>query len=230
MIVLTGVIALAALYQAWFIWKQARILKASENRAKERDVPSMRMTPLTRSFTRIVLNQHTEEVTETSYAGFTVTNAGFVQVEITSFSFEVGWLPSTATQDAATARISFEPVRLHGDSTVSTMSLPHRLRHGESFHVLFDRDQLIRESAKLDGETPIHLRPYCNDSLGNKHHPHHGSFFGGQPHLLPRRTQSWPCHRGRARATRAGPPAAIRSVEFGERPATVSMIRPMRRT
>ena len=177
MIVLTGVIALAALCQAWFIWKQAQILKASENRAKERDVPMVRMTPLTRSFTCIVLNKPNDEVTETSYEGFTVTNAGFVEVEITSFSFEVGWLPSTATQDSSTSLISFEPVRLHGDSTVSTMSLPHCLRHGESFHVLFDRDQLVRESAKLGGETSVHLRPYRNDSLGNKHHPHHWIAF-----------------------------------------------------
>lgn len=177
MIVLTGVIALAALCQAWFIWKQAQILKASEKRAKERDVPTVRITPLARGFTRIVLKEPNDEVTRQSYEGFTVTNAGFVDIEITSFQFEVGWLPSTAPEDSPTARISFEPVTQHGDATVSTMSLPHRLRHGESFQVLYDRGQLVSESAKLGGEAPVHMRPYCNDSLGNKHHPHYWIAF-----------------------------------------------------
>ena len=174
MIVLTGLVALAALCQAWFIWKQAQILQASENRTKERDVPIVRMTPLTRSFTQIAINN---EITNKSYEGYTVTNAGFVDIEITYFHFEVGWLPSPAPGDSQTAKISFEPVTHHGDATVSTISLPHRLRHGESFHVLFDRDQLVSESAKLGGETPVHMRPYCNDSLGNKHHPHHWISF-----------------------------------------------------
>ena len=170
MIILTGTIALAALCQAWFIWKQAQILEASDKRAKKRDVPMVRMTPLTSSFTEIALMEPKDKVTQKSYEGFTVTNSGFVDVEITSFKFEVGWLPSTATQEPPTALIDFEPVKQHGETTVSTMSLPHRLRHGESFQVLFDRDQLVRESVKLGGEAPIHLRPYCNDSLGNKHH------------------------------------------------------------
>ncbi len=51
------------------------------------------------------------------------------------------------------------------------MSLPHSLRGGESFRVLYDTEILVDESARIGGETPAHMRPYCRDSLGNKHMP-----------------------------------------------------------
>ena len=132
-IVLTFVIAVAVIAQAWFTRTQARMFKESERRAG------------------------------------TVTNAGFVDIEIRSFAFEVGRMLNNGEDDYPTAEIMFQPVTRLGQATFSTMLLPHRLRHGESFSVLYDRAQLVEESTKLSGETPVHMRPYCHDSLRNKH-------------------------------------------------------------
>ena len=102
-----------------------------------------------------------------------VTNSGFVDIEITSFAFEAGRLPNTGQEDFPTAVMEFTPVERFKDFTVSTMSLPHRLRRGESFTVRYDNAKLVEESERIGGESPVHLRPYCRDSLGNKHMPHH---------------------------------------------------------
>lgn len=161
-------IALTA--QAYFTHKQARLLEKSEQRARDRDRPTVRITPLSRS---VVRPGPSGDLTTTSYEGFTVTNAGLMDVEITSFVFEVGGMANSGGDDSPTAEVTFEPVMHYGDGTISTMALPHRLRHSESFKVLYDAAKLVEESTRLGGETPVHMRPYCQDSLGNKHMPNH---------------------------------------------------------
>lgn len=163
---LTVVIAIAVIAQAYFTHKQARLLEKSERRARDRDRPTVLITALSRSVLR---TEPSGDVTTKSYEGFTVANAGFRDIEITSFAFEVGRMANNGDNAPATAVITFRPVMQDGEDTISTMSLPHRLRHGESFKVLYDAAKLVEESTKLGGEMPVRMRPYCKDSLGNKH-------------------------------------------------------------
>ena len=172
-ITLTVVIAVAVLAQAWFTRRQAQLLEESDRRARQRDEPAVRITSLAHSSTRF---GQSGDVTTESWDGFTVTNAGLRDIEITSFAFEIGRALNRGDDDHPTAEIMFEPVEL------STMSLPHRLRNGESFQVLYDREKLVAESARIGGETPAHMRPYCRDSLGNKHMPDHWTVYRPNNH------------------------------------------------
>jgi len=169
-IALTAVIVVAVSAQAWFTRTQARLLKESEQRARDRDKPTVRIVPLNHDVDWL---DPAGQLTTTSFQGFSVTNAGFVDVEIISFSFELGRLPTSGDDDSPTAEIVFPSVKSHQQATISTMSLPHRLRHGESFKVLYDMTQLVEESTKIGGEASVHMRPFCQDSLGNKHIPEH---------------------------------------------------------
>ena len=180
-IVLTVVIVVAVSAQAWFTRAQARLLKDAEQRARDRDKPKLRIVQLSHGVSRIDLSGAN---TRTSFEGFTVTNAGFADIEITFFAFEVGKLPSTEEDESPVDQVQFSPVTQHDGTNLSTMSLPHRLRPGESFRVLFDEEQLVSESTKIGDGTPVHMRPFFQDSLGNKHMDHwvvykdKGSFAG----------------------------------------------------
>ena len=167
---LTVVIAIAVVAQAWFTKTQARLLETSEKRARDRDKPAVRIVSSPFSVSH---RDADGDLTSTSFEGFTVTNAGFLDIEITSFAFEVGRLPNSGDDDSPTAEIVFSPVAQFEGLTVSSMSLPHRLRRGESFSVRYDNAQLVNESREVGGEAPVHMRPYCRDSLGNKHMPDH---------------------------------------------------------
>ena len=167
---LTVVIAIAVIAQAWFTKKQAPLLETSEKRARDRDKPAVRIVSSQLSVSH---RDAGGVLTATGFEGFIVTNAGFLDIEITSFAFEVGRLPNSGEDDSPTAEIVFSPVTEFAQVTVSTMSLPHRLRRGESFSVRYDNALLVNESKGLGGEAPVHLRPYCHDSLRNKHMPDH---------------------------------------------------------
>lgn len=167
---LTVVIAVAAIAQAWFTHKQEQLLEQSQKLALDRDKPRVRIVPSSHSMAPL---KPYGNATTTSFEGFIVTNTGFVDIEITSFKFEVGRMRNSGEDDSPTAMIEFVPVVQHNQTTISTISLPHRLRHGESFKVLYDRAQLVEESIRLGGESPVHMRPFCRDSLGNKHMPDH---------------------------------------------------------
>ena len=167
-LILTVIIAVAVIAQAWFTRTQARLLKESQRLARDRDKPKVRITPLTHFEDRI---GRSGDLETRSSEGFAVTNAGFTDIEITTFALEIGRMLDSGEDGYPTAEIQFAPVR------PSTMSLPHRLRPGESFRTLFDRAQLVQESTKIGGETPVHMRPYCYDSLGNKHKTDHWTIY-----------------------------------------------------
>ena len=173
-IVLTVVIVFAVSAQAWFTRAQALLLKESEQRARDRDKPSVRIVPLT---SHIKYSGPSGDTKFTTFQGFTVTNAGFIDVQITAFAFEIGRVISRGEDHFPTTEVVFPPVTQFEQATISTISLPHRLRYGESFSVLYDLAQLVAESARLGGETPVHMRPYCQDSLGNKHVPGHWTIY-----------------------------------------------------
>ena len=171
-VILTGVISIAVIAQAWFTYKQAEMLEQSEKRTRDRDKPRVGIIPLSH-------NVVTLGATTRSFEGFTVTNAGFMDIEISSIGFEVGRvLRSVVREEAIVSEISFPHVLVHEQATLSTVALPHRLRPGESFKVQYDEDMLVRESLRIGGSTPIHMRPYCMDSLGNRHTMKHWIAYG----------------------------------------------------
>lgn len=176
-IVLTVVIVVAVSAQAWFTRAQAGLLKESEQRARDRDKPKLRIVELSQGVSRI---DPSGDNIHTSFDGFTVTNAGFADIEITFFAFEVGKLPSTEDDESPVDQVQFSPVTQHDGTILSTMSLPHRLQPGESFRVLFDEEQLVSESTKIGDGPPVHMRPFFLDSLGNKHTLDHWVVYMGK--------------------------------------------------
>ena len=168
MVTLTAVIVVAVCAQAWFTRKQAYLLKQAAERDQERDKPRLRFAVLNYSFGREVDGAFRN----VNFIGFSVANAGFHDTEVTYFAFELGRaLPSHGERNP-TIEIAFQPVTSYEGSTLSTMKLPHRLRPGESFTVRHTASVVEREAAKIGGSTtPVHMRPYCRDSLGNKHVP-----------------------------------------------------------
>ena len=167
--VLTAIIAAAMVGQWWFIRRQAKLLEKADRQRRERDKPLVRITPFGHRFGSVDTGG---DATTREFDGFTVTNAGFRDIEITSFVFEIGKLLDSR-DDPATSEITFTPVDKHRETVLTTTELPHRLKPGESFKILYDTARMIEETIRIGGETPIRMRPYCRDSLGNKHMPHH---------------------------------------------------------
>lgn len=83
-----------------------------------------------------------------------MTNAGFVVVVVTEFAFETGKVIGNEDDTSRTVFIDFSPSVQYDQTNISTMMLPHRLRYGESFKVLFERKLMVRESAQIGGGNP----------------------------------------------------------------------------
>ena len=104
--------------------------------------------------------------------GFTVTNVGHVDVTITEIVLERG-VPSDGMDDGDSTEIVPTPVAETSGSDrkpLTTMNLPHRLRQGEAFRVVYPEYTLRRWNSLGNEKIPSRLRPYCMDSLGNKLH------------------------------------------------------------
>lgn len=166
-LILTSFICVAVTAQALFTHRQARLLEEANRRQRELEKPKVRIEATDLVHTR---TDSTGKTTEKRFTGFTVTNAGARDIEIVSFAFEIGRVYPAKHNDHGTEAIEFTPVRSKPhERQLTTMALPHRLRPSESFSAMYDMLRLIGESAKIGGETPVHMRPYCRDSLGNKH-------------------------------------------------------------
>ena len=155
MVVLTAIIAISVVVQAWCTSAQASIAGKAEERAVSRNQPKVKITPYCYSFGEISKDQHIEK----HFDGFTVVNAGFVPVTITNFNLETG-----VPVGAGSVSIPIvTPVDSYKDKTLTTMALPHRLEHSESFQVLYDEDDLIQKFGMK------RVRPICHDSLHNSY-------------------------------------------------------------
>lgn len=166
---LTFVIMIAVLAQAWFTRVQAQLLRKAEEQRLERQKPKVRIIPHVWTIGKIDASRNS---TDKKFDGFVVINAGFTDIEITTVVFETGRVLSEEQGDP-THRIFFNPVEEYEGERISTMQLPHRLRVGESFKVLYDRDRLVGASTEVGGDQAIHMRPRCEDSFGNEHVLHH---------------------------------------------------------
>jgi len=183
-IVLTFLIAVGVGAQAWFVYVQAQSLKRAEKLAedahtsareqeklaREREKPTLRFGTYTRDTSSLTAEEPSGNVERTRDVGFTVTNVGYVDVIITQIVLERG-VPSDGMDDGDPTEIVPTPVAETSGSDrkpLSTMNLPHRLRRGESFEVVYPDSALRKWNSLGNPKVPSRLRPYCMDSLGNR--------------------------------------------------------------
>ena len=183
-IVLTGLIAVGVGAQAWFVYVQAQSLKRAEKvaedarelareherLAREREKPALRFGSYTHGVSRSTGGEPSACVDRSCNPGFTVTNVGYVDVIVTQIVLERG-VPSDGEDDGDPTEIVPTPIAdtFGGDKKpLSTMDLPHRLRRGESFTVVYPDSVLRRWNSLGNQKIPTRLRPYCTDSLGNR--------------------------------------------------------------
>ena len=165
MIVLTIIIAISVLVQAVYTSKQARILAESEQRNRERSVPTVKITPVFHT-----VQDGDDEFGNPnwkSFVGLTIANASPFDITITSIEFEQG-IPIDSDSRISTV-VWFPHVTRYKDSLLSNVSLPHRLQYGQTLQVMFDEAHVVEELKLNGGGTPVRVRPRCFDSLGNKH-------------------------------------------------------------
>ena len=182
-IVLTFLIVVGVGAQAWFVYVQAQSLKRAEKltedtiaSAKEqeklarvREQPALKFGIYTHNVSSRV-EDPSADVQRLSNVGFTVTNVGYVDVIITQIVLERG-VPNDGLDDGDPTEIVPTPMAdtFGGDKRpMTTMDLPHRLRRGESFAVVYSDSTMRRWNSLGNPDTPSRLRPYCMDSLGFK--------------------------------------------------------------
>lgn len=164
MIILTVIIAGSVVVQAWSTVKQARISDEVRRREDERTRPRLIVVP-----TNLTKD-------DASFVGFTVTNASHFGVTVTSLGCECA-IPLNS-EGPVTGLTDFpNPVMTHNDDDVSNMSLPHKLRHGETFRVLFNGKNIENQLAD-EGASEL-VRPQFRDSLGGVHTSVHWIAYKG---------------------------------------------------
>lgn len=183
-IVLTFLIAVGVGAQAWFVYVQAQSLKRAEKLtevtiesakqqeklAREREQPALKFGIYTHNVSSSTIEESSPDLGRFTNVGFTVTNVGYVDVTITQIVLERG-VPYDGLDDGGPTEIVATPVAdtFSGDNRpMTTMDLPHRLRRGESFRVLYSDRTMRRWNSLGNPDTPSRLRPYCMDSLGFK--------------------------------------------------------------
>lgn len=126
----------------------------------ERRIPKVGLMPSTYVFS--------ESLGETTrFEGFTVVNKGHVDVIITSFGWELGG--GDLDENSHIFPLLGEVMTYKG-STISTMSLPHRLSPGESFNAMYDPEELESHLKPANpDEPPKALQPSCRDIHGNEY-------------------------------------------------------------
>ena len=183
-IVLTFLIVVGVGAQAWFVYVQAQSLKRAEKvaedarasareqerLAREREKPALRFGIYTHGTGTLTAGEPSGVAERSSDIGFTVTNVGYVDVIVTQIVLERG-VPSDGMDDGDPTEIVPTPVAETSGSDkkpLTTMNLPHRLRRGESFRVVYPDSTLRSWNSLGNQKTPSRLRPCCMDSLGNK--------------------------------------------------------------
>ena len=169
MIVLTVIIAGAVVVQAWSTVKQARISDEVRRREDERTKPRLIVVPTNLA------------VDDGSFVGFNVTNASHFDVTVTSLSCECA-IPLNREGPVTVLTDFPNPVQTHNGNGISTMSLPHKLGHGETFTVLFDRKNIQDHLA--DGGASELVRPQFRDSLGGVHTSVHWIAYKGSATVM----------------------------------------------
>ena len=150
--IVTRQLSRSAKRQTLLIERQTDILQENQRMAVERDEPKLLLRQTSHTIGRLTEDGHTN----THFDGFTITNAGAVDVTITgvgaSFAVPVGDPDASSTSSLQLAPREWKGFRIGG------ADIPVKLEPGDIATYLFDGDVLERTNR------PFQWR--CQDSLG----------------------------------------------------------------
>ena len=155
MVLLTAIIASSAWSQAKSTQRQARLLEQQMEGEKARNTP------------KVSFNRNTYTYEQISFHGFTLTNSSPFDITITWFGL-LGGIPEPEWHKTFTPIFNPPPIEEYKGHKLSDCRVPHRLKYGETMTVYFDDFVNFLLKNKETGQ-PIRVKPYCYDSLGNRH-------------------------------------------------------------
>ena len=164
-IILTAIIACCVLVQTKYMGEQARILADSEQRTRERDKPTVRITTL--SYAIRYYDDDSGKPQEKSFVGFSIANASPFDITITSIGLELG-IPID-NDGGVRSELYIPQVTSYKKWELSSFAPPHRLQYGETLQVLYDRADAVEQLKRHGSGNPARIRPRCHDSLGNEY-------------------------------------------------------------
>lgn len=154
LVVVTRQLAKAAGRQTEYLRQQTKIQKAIQRRTQDRDIPKVRMVSKSHSIGHLSADG-THELKK--FEGFTITNAGAIDVTIT-YAGPAFAVPASEPDTVRT----WHGLRAHAEwygVTIPNDRIPAKLQPGELITVLYDADDLVRIDRAFLLE--------CQDSLGN---------------------------------------------------------------
>ena len=151
----TNHLADAARNQTEFLSRQTKAMEDSARREADRDTPRVRITAQGYSWSH--MSPDTDEVEHKHFYGCTITNAGFVDLTISSASLV------SLGKDSTVVHSPIRPREWRGHP-ISNDDLPAKLRHGDSVKVLYHAEDLVALGAYLSEIT---------DTLGNSYQADH---------------------------------------------------------
>ena len=161
LVIVTWQLAKAANRQTQYLRQQTEIQKEAQRRELERETPKVKIVSLSHSFSHIGADGAQKS---RSFEGFTIANAGMVDVTITSAGLAFGVPqsePNTIRADPSLQRAAPE----WRSWKIPNDPLPTKLQRGDRITVLYDADDLIRIGRAF--------LPECWDSLGNRYTSDH---------------------------------------------------------
>lgn len=159
--IVTRQLAKAADRQTEYLRQQTEIQQETQRRELERNIPKVRIVSLSHSLGHIGIDGTQES---RDFEGFTITNAGMVDVTITQAGLAFGVPqsePNTIRSDPGLQRAAPE----WRGFTIPNDPLPAKLKRGDRITVLYDANDLIRIGRAF--------LPECWDSLGNRYTSSH---------------------------------------------------------
>lgn len=156
---LTTIIAVAAVVQATSAIVQVNLFAESALQDRQRERPSLMISPVFSPLTR-----------EPGKVGFDIVNRSHFQITIDTVGLTKGSPIDDEEAKRAAKSIGLPYVTKSTKSDMSDLVLPVKLGYGEALEVRYERDKIIDELSKWTGKTPLPVRPYCIDSLGNYHY------------------------------------------------------------
>ena len=167
MVVLTGIIACSAIWQARTVREQATLMARAMEVEERRNRPAAKVRTSSHSFGKTGPGDERET---TRFVGFSMTNSGVVEIEVVGWALQLGLKEEDSvlsTWPLLNPEESFNGKRL------SDVDLPRRLKHGETVKVLFREEELLAQLRREGDGVVARVRPEFQDSLGNTYSMDH---------------------------------------------------------
>ena len=160
MVLLTAIIAYSAWSQAKSTRNQAELLEQQLIREAARNKPTV-------AFVSSSYSIHDGDG-RVSFVGFALTNSSSFDITITEFGL-LGGIPERKWEKTFTPRIQPRVEEEYKGHQVSDCRVPRPLKYGETMTVLYAEHNLPIHLTNKETGQPIRVKPYCYDSLGNRH-------------------------------------------------------------